>query len=226
MNASRKWETSETGHANIFCVVHPLSQNFLPLCAIYLCVPSELWMLLGIDPSSYQVAGGMSGLLELPDPSPLPVSSLICWPQCACHTLSSMNARSRGLGENTLTSKVNLLKTATIVLFTKGNTSNKMLWEGYVRNVKKWVMISQFSKKRKGVWENLARLLGWSWSRTGRATCLQEWIFCVQTEGGDGPLNQSKYLLFASVECPLFFTASIFLNIIFNWSFSLIILFL
>lgn len=143
-----------------------------------------------------------------PRPSPLALSNLICLPR-RDYTYSPFQAcwLERGLGEHTPTSKVNLLKTATIVLFTKGSTRNKMVWEGSVRNVKKWVMIAQFSKKRKGVWENTSRLSG-SGARSGRAsrrgpTCQQQWMFCVQTRGGVGPPSQSQHLL-PSGKCPSF----------------------
>lgn len=52
------------------------------------------------------------------------------------------------MGGNAVTSKVNLLKTATIVVSTKGNARNKKVWERHVKNVKTWVMLSPFYKER------------------------------------------------------------------------------
>lgn len=72
------------------------------------------------------VVTGSPGLLELLDQSPLVVSNLTCFPQCAYKYsyLYVCQTERFGVGGNALTSKVNLPETATIVLFTKGNTRN------------------------------------------------------------------------------------------------------
>lgn len=46
MNAGWIWEPAETGHINIFYVICPLIQTFLPLCETYWCILCGLQMLL------------------------------------------------------------------------------------------------------------------------------------------------------------------------------------
>lgn len=81
---------------------------------------------------------------------------------------------------------------------------------------------------RWGRWESLLisssqDWTGVQWKAWEGLSSMERWLFCVQAEGlGNGPLNQSKCSYFYLLASARFFSASISLRIISDWSFSVI----
>lgn len=101
-----------------------------------------------------------------------------------------------------------------------------MVWERHVRNVKKWVMISQFYKKgRKSLFRLQAEPgLAWSPEEGARGPLLPAAVgsLCSGRGVGNGHLSQSKCSHFYLLASFLFFSARVSLRVIFEWSFPLI----
>lgn len=56
MNVGWVWEPAEIRHINIFYVIYPLIQTFLPLCETYWCVLPGFRCCCNIDPRSCQLS--------------------------------------------------------------------------------------------------------------------------------------------------------------------------